>query len=106
MVTIEVKQANEAHKTLGFYKSPDVSVKRQLEGTKKKISKVAHLITSYGLSQEIRRKAYSAVFKPAVEYALTSSCMKKEDLDKAQAKATRSFCKAMGYNPKLTHQEN
>ena len=98
IVMIEAKQANEAHKTLGFYKSPDMSMKRQLEEMKKKISRIAHLITSYGLSQEISRKAYSAVFKPAVEYALTSSYMKKEELDKAQAKATRSFLKAMGYN--------
>lgn len=34
------------------------------------------------------------VFKVAVEYVLTSSYMGKE----AQAKATRRFLKAMGYN--------
>lgn len=41
------------------------------------------------------------VSKPATENALASSYMGKEELDKAQAKATRRFLKPMGYNPNL-----
>ena len=63
------------------------------------MDKTSHLITSYGLSQSTSRRAYNSVFKPAVEYVLTSSYMMKEELDKAQAKSTRSFLQAMGYNP-------
>ena len=77
-----------------------MSMKAQLNELKKKMDKISHLITSYGLSQSTSRRAYNSVFKPAVEYVLTSSYMTKEELDKAQAKkSTRSFLQAMGYNP-------
>jgi hypothetical protein len=62
------------------------------------MSKITHLITSYGLSQAINRRAYNAVFKPAVEYALTSSYMRKEELDKAQEK-DKKFSKGDGIYP-------
>lgn len=39
------------------------------------------------------------MFKPAGEYVLLSLGMTKEELDKAQAKSTRSFLHAMGYSP-------
>ena len=73
IVEIQAKQATEAHKTLGFHKSPDMSMKAQLNELKKKMDKISHLITSYGLSQSTSRRAYNSVFKPAVEYVLTSS---------------------------------
>lgn len=98
IVEIEAKQVNEVHKTLRFHKSPDVSMKAQLAELKKKIDRIAHIITSYSLFQMTSRRAYSSVFKPAVEFVLISSYMTKGHLDKAQVKSTRSFLKAMGYN--------
>lgn len=83
---IELKQVNEAHKMLRFYKTTDMNMKKQVEQTKKKISKIAYLIPSYGFSKEISRRAYVDVFKRAVGYTLTSSYMKNEELDKLKQK--------------------
>lgn len=81
---IEAKQAYGVHETLRFHKSPDTSMRKQLEELKKKTAKIAHLITSYGLSQATSKRAYSAVLKLAVAYILTSSYMGKLELNEAQ----------------------
>ena len=101
LTVIASKQPQEAHKTLGVWKSMDGNVIEQVKVLTQRSKNLANIVASSGLYPYQADVALRMIYTPALSYCLPSVSIPQQDLDKLQYKAIESFLPALGYNNKF-----
>jgi hypothetical protein len=95
---IKMKEVDEAHKTLGVWKTITGDESEHYKVLKEKSDKFALLASSSGLTRRQARVAYSMIYCPSMTYSLVATNLSETQLDNIQRLAVDKFLSAIGFN--------
>ena len=97
-VPVTQKSCNDAHKTLGVYKTTIGDDTRQFEELLTKSKNLALSVSTSKLTRQQGRLSYNMIYIPTITYCLRACTFSQAQLDKIQAPALYKFLPAMGWN--------
>ena len=89
---------NEAHRTLGLYKSLTANQQDQTTIIQNKSNKISESIAISTATRSQATIAWNSIYIPAIAYPLVATYLSKETLTKIENKALMKFLPKMGYN--------
>jgi hypothetical protein len=95
-VTIQQKEVEQSHKTLGTYKCIDGNETEQIIQLNKKSTNMGNLVFSGQLNRRQARLAHNMVYIPSMLYSLPAMSIQEEETYSIQQKANTKFLQVCG----------
>ena len=96
-VTIKQKEVEDAHKTLGCYKTIEGNEKVEVKFLKGKSDKYGVSVKNATFSRKEASMSFNGVYIPSMKYGLPSTSLTIENIDHIQKFAVDKFTSAIGY---------
>ena len=89
---------DEAHRTLGIYKTITGNQQEQKKQTSQKSETISRAVGASHFTRKQAKTAWNAIYIPGVTYPSVATYLKQKELEKIENRAITVFLPKMGYN--------